>query len=217
MASIPLNEVPAPENIRDLISSEWSQYRAWRGAGAPETVRATNWATPGRGAPSHARGRAIDLVTSDWSDRRYLVEFGLWLAVRRQAEQINCIFYRRDYEPHLHVADWSGRVSKPEASIGVNTGVQGKYNYFLPPYEEKANEIIKALRDVAATYKESKDVEIDWDYWVAVLQGSEKPPWDSVGGKLQAVIAFVKRRWWLLLLPIVIGVPLFVLMRRRDS
>lgn len=99
----------------------------------------------------------------------------------------------------------------------MNTGVQGKYNYFLPPYSEKAGEIIKALQDIAATYTESKDVEIDWDYWRGVLEGSEKPPWESVGGKLQAVIAFLKRRWWLLILPVVIGVPLYVWYRRREG
>ena len=217
MASIPLNEVPAPADLRDRISREWGEYRAFRAGAPPESLRSTNWATEKSGVPSHDRGRAIDLVTPDWSERSYLVEFGLWLGLRLQSENWNVIFYRRDFQPHLHVADWSGRLGKPEASIGVNTGVKSKYNYFLAPYAGQATELIKALRDIKATYTESNAVDVDFDYWQNVIEGNEKPPWESAGGKLQTLIAFVKQYWWAILIPIVIAIPLIWWMRRRGE
>lgn len=218
MSSIPLNEVPAPADLRDSVSRQWSEYRAWRDNTPPESLRSTFWASQGTGVPSHDRGRAIDLVTPDWSERSYLVEFGLWLALRLQSENVNVIFYRRDFQPHLHVADWSGRLGKPEASIAINLGVKGKYKYFLPPYDKtEITELIKAIKEIKATYTESGEVDIDFDYWAQVLSGEAQAPWNTAGGKLQAVLAWAKQYWWAILIPIVIAVPLIWWLRRRGE
>jgi hypothetical protein len=214
--SIQLNEVPAPADLRDLILAEWRAYRAWRGDGPPESLKSTFWAADKSGVPSHDRGRAIDVVTDDWRERGYLVEFALWLAVRRAHENINVILYRRDFQPHLHVADWSGRVGKPEPSIGVNLGVKGKYRYFLFPYSDKAEEIIKAAQDIKATYVESKEVSIDWDYWRHVLGGGEAVPSAGVSGVVVNAVSFFKKWWWFLLVPAVL-IPLFFLFRKRGE
>lgn len=212
MASILLNEVPKPTDLRDLISRNWAEYRAFRNGEPPEELRATSWADDENNSPSHIRGRAIDVVTPDWSQRGYLPEFALWLALRYESQNLNVIFYGRDFQPHLHIADWSGRVSKPEASYGFNLGSAHSYKYFLPPYANDVPGLFTKISETMATYKENT-AQADWDFWAKVIRGEQAAPWEGTGG----IKNWLKRYWWMILLPIVVAIPLYIWYRNREE
>jgi len=212
VASIPLNEVPKPTDLRDLISRNWAEYRTFRNGEPPEELRATSWADGENNSPSHTRGRAIDVVTPDWSQRGYLPEFALWMALRYEQQNVNVIWYRRDFQPHLHIADWSGRQGKPEASIGFNLGGAGKYTYFMPPYSKDVQGLFTQISQTLATYTENT-AQADWDFWAQVIRGERQPPWQGSSGWK----SWLKRYWWMILLPIVVAIPLYFWYRNREE
>ncbi|MBS0618412.1 MAG: hypothetical protein JSR44_09500 [Spirochaetes bacterium] len=214
MASILLSEVPDPTDLRDLISREWGEYRSFRSDAPPADLRSTSWHDEGNNSPSHRSGRAIDVVTDSWADRGYLFEFGLWLALRYEKEQLNVIYYKRAPQPHLHVAFFSGRVGKAEASIGFCSDGTSKYNYYFPPYAKSAAAILSEIIDYEKTYTENT---AQWDKakWLRILKGLESPPWQ--GGFFNTIIGYLKKYWWALLIPIVIAVPLVIYFRSREE
>jgi len=216
MASIPLNEVPSPVELRDLISRNWAEYRTFRGEKPPEGLRATSWNDKGNNSPSHVRGFAIDVVTPDWSDRGYLFEFGLWLALRYQESNLNVIFYKRVPQPHLHVALWSGRKAKPEASIGFNKDGAHDYLYMFPPYSKDLQGLFTYMSEFQATYTENT-AQWDHEFWARVIRGEVQPPWGGSDSWWAKILAWLKKNWWIAILPVVIGIPLWLYLRNKEE
>lgn len=206
--SKPLKDVPGPADLRDRIIAEWERYREWRGTDAiPAELRCTSWAGDSNASPSHRRGRALDIVTDEWPDRRYLVEFAVWLAVREPS--VNVIVYRKDYEPHLHVSDVGFGGGGSASAIAVNHGDAKRFtNYPRSVWGSKSEEIISELKKVSDTYPEG--VETDWEYWRGVLEGGNVG--EGVGGK---VLAWLKAHWYWVALPLGLAVAVWLFMRFR--
>jgi len=207
VSSILLKDVKAPADIRDIVLGEWANYRAWRGGLPPADLRCTSAAgDPSNKSPSHSRGRALDIVTAEWADRRYLVEFAVWMAVVGQSKGINVIAYPRNPQPHLHVADWSGFSGKSDPSISVMNSAGQATTFPAAEYAGHSAVIIEALKKVSETYE--GPVETDWEPLEALLRGENVPG----VGILEKIKGFLKKYWWAVLIPV--GLLVIVLVVR---
>lgn len=208
--SKPLKDVAEPADLRDKILSEWSAFRSFRGeALVPAELRATSWAGDGNTSPSHTRGRAIDVVTSDWPDRRFLVEFAIWLAVREPTW--NVITYGYKFQPHLHISDAGFGGGGSASSIAVNGGDAKSFIVWKrEQWADKSADIVKALKHVSESYP--KGPETDWSFWEAVLKGEESLA--MAGGP----VSWLKSHWYWIALPLGLAVVVWLIMRwRRNS
>ena len=210
--SQPLKDVPGPADLRDLILSEWENFREFRGADSvPSELRCTSWAGDDNKSPSHARGRALDIVTELWPDRRYLVEFSVWLAVRNP--QLNAIVYRRTYQPHVHISDVGFGGGGAASSIGINGGDAKTFTvYKREQWPSKAADIIRDLKNVSDSYPNG--VTTDWEYWKGVLEGTEQLGGNGFFGKVKE---FLKKRWYWIVLPLGLAVVVWLIMRSRQA
>ena len=211
MSSIPVKDVPGPEHIKNFVLEEWPKYRAWRGGTPPADLRCTSWAgDKSNNSPSHSRSRALDIVTAEWPDRRYLVEFAVWLAVVGRSKGINVIAYPRHPQPHLHVADYSGFTGKSDPSISV-MDASGKATTFpAAEYAGHAAVIIEALKKVQDTYE--KGPETDWEPFEAMLKGENVPD----EGIMQKILGFLKKYWWAVLIPVAVLVVFMIVRAIRN-
>lgn len=211
MSSILLKDVKDPADIRDLVLSEWANYRAWRGGTPPADLRCTSSAgDPSNKSPSHSRGRALDIVTAEWPDRRYLVEFAVWMAVSGRAKGINVIAYPRNPQPHLHVADWSGFAGKSDPSISVMNSAGQATTYRADEYAGSAEVIAAALEKVQDTYE--KGPETDWAPFIGMLKGENVPE----SGIMEKIKIFLKKYWWAVLIPVGLLVVFLVVRAIRN-
>lgn len=199
--AIPLSDVPEPKGLRDIIQSEYEDWKAYRGAGVPDKLFSTFWASKGTGVPSHDRGEAIDIVTDGYGSRPYLIEFGVWLFIKRP--ELSVYFYSMKYEPHVHVG-LKNYLSKSPSVLAVNKGAKGQFDVF--PREEvksKAGDIIKKLQSVRATYPAG--VVTDWDALQAMLEG-------KIGGAGN----WLKRYWWIGAISIFLLGAVFIIKKIKD-
>lgn len=203
MATVNLNEVGGRVvELRDRILKEWEQVRLRNGGRPPKDLLSTFHDAHDTGVKSHDLGRAIDVVTGSWDTRVYLFELGLRLNAKYK--DVNVIFYPRNYEPHLHVATWSGFSGGPDNSLAVSLGEKSKY-FVMKPNEKatKLPEFWEKMVKAAFTYPAAPggiDAQPNLAFYKDVISG-EKPLdpdleidiGDKPGSSWKEL---VKKYWW---------------------
>ena len=185
MASRALKYVPAPAGLRDVILAEYDAYKAWRGAGVPDELLSTFWASSGTGVPSHDASKAIDIITDGLASRPYLFEFGVWLFSKRP--DLSVYFYPTTYEPHVHVGEVSG--FGKGSFLAINSGAKGKFEIY--PRDKVAGDaerILAGLQKTRATYPAGVDVR--WDDVESWLTGKSAPAGSGW-------LSLLKKYWWI--------------------
>lgn len=203
MATVNLNEVGGRvTDLRDRILKEWEQVRLRNGGRPPKDLFSTFHDASGSGVKSHDLGRAIDVVTGSWDTRVYLFELGLRLNAKYK--DINAIFYPRTYEPHLHVATWSGFSGGSDNSLAVSLGEKSKY-FVMKPQEKSAklDEFWDKMMKAFFTYPPAPggvDAQPKLAFYKKVLSGEQPLDEDlnvdsgQLGSnKLKDII---KKYWW---------------------
>lgn len=202
MATIKLEDVEKPSELRDRILAEWRQIRLRHGNKPPENLFSTFHAADNSGVKSHDLHRGIDVVTGDWNTRIWLFELGLRLQAKHK--DINVIFYPRGYEPHLHVATWSGFSNGSDNSLSLSLGVKGKYDVFKPSaFPARAYEFMGKLKKMAMTYPPIPGDEWpNWKFYENILKGNGSVDDDlSVTDGTEptlvgSVMAIARKYWW---------------------
>jgi len=207
MAKIPLSEIPAPRDLAQAIEEDYELYKKSRGAGVPDKLFSTFWASKGTGVPSHDAGKAIDIVTDSYATRPYLYEFGAELFGKRK--DLSVYWYPQTYEPHVHVGQVSG--FGKGSFLAINKGKVGKFDIF--PREQvpaRIEEILALMRAQRATYP--LGVDVDWDRVREALTGQ-----GGLGsGGMSNILDKVKKYWWLVFIPVVLIVGFLIFKKIRE-
>lgn len=203
MATVNLNEVGGRvAELRDRISEEWEQVRLRNGGRPPKDLFSTFNDAHDTGVKSHDLGCAIDVVTGSWETRIYLFELGLRLNAKY--EDINVIFYPRNYEPHLHVATWSGFSGGPDNSLAVSLGQKSKY-FVMKPNEKavKIDEFWEKMVKAALTYPAAPggpEAQPNLAFYKEVITGGKPLDADldvnTGDGKGSSWKELIKKYWW---------------------